>query len=95
MRSGSVLIAVKHIRIEVSSGCPRQRSGDRVDARRWEHLVGVDCSQYPRQGALEVEFSHQTVGEDQSQHAVAEMFDAGDSCGTAHSFILLEGLDRR
>jgi hypothetical protein len=95
MPGSSNLAAVKNIRIEVSSGRPRQRPSDGIDACGTEHFVSVDLGRDPPQRALEVEFSHQAVGEDQSQHATAEVLDACDSCRTTHGSILLEGLDRR
>lgn len=95
MCSDSSFYTVENVRIEVGPGRPSQCPCNGINICSWEHIVSVDLSQDSRQCTLEVKFSDQAVGENQFQYTSAEVFDTGDSCGTAHSSILLERLDSR
>ncbi len=87
-------VAVQNVRIEINPSRPAHRAGDRVDAGAAERCVIVDCSKYTWERIVEVQLSHQAIGEDDAQEAITEELNAGNTDRTSHHPSLLERFDR-
>lgn len=85
-------VTVQDVRVEIDPTRPAHRSGDRVDAGAVERCVIVDCSKYTWERIVEVQLSHQAIGEDDAQEAITEVLNAGNTGRTSHCSSLLKQL---